>query len=92
MLEIVYTNSFKKDFKKISKQSKDLNLIKDVIKRLSQEEPLEVKHKDHSLIGSYRGKRECHITPDWLLIYEVNNKNKELVLHRTGSHSELFRK
>lgn len=92
MLKIVYTNSFKKDFKKISKQSKDLGLIGEVIKKLSLKMPLEPKYKDHSLIGEYRNKRDSHIKPDWLLIYEINEQENELVLHRTGSHSELFGK
>ena len=52
--------------------------------------PLEAKYKDHPLKGNYKDKRDCHITPDWLLIYEINNEHRELVLHRTGSHSELF--
>ncbi len=92
MLKIVYTSSFKKDFKKISKQGKNLELIQIAIKKLSQKESLETKYKDHPLIGNYKGKRECHISPDWLLVYEIDSKKQELVLYRTGSHSDLFKK
>lgn len=74
----------------MSKQGKNLELIKEVIIRLSIPEVLDKKYRDHFLLGSYKDKREGHITPDWLLIYEINKD--ELVLYRTGSHSELFNK
>lgn len=89
MLKIVQTSSFKKDFKKILKQRKNLELIKEVIIKLSIPDVLEKKYRDHLLSGNYKNKRECHIAPDWLLIYEIQD---ELVLYRTGSHSELFNK
>lgn len=91
MLTPIFTTSFKKDFKKISKQKKNLELIANVIKKLSLGEILEGKYKDHLLIGDYKGKRECHLAPDWLLIYEIEKKEKNLILYRTGSHSELFK-
>lgn len=90
MLKIVQTSSFKKDFKKILKQGKNLELIKEVIIKLSIPDILDKKYRDHFLSGNYKNKRECHITPDWLLIYEICED--ELVLYRTGSHSELFNK
>jgi len=90
MLAIVQTSSFKKDFKKIKKQKKNLELMKELLFKLASADVLESKYKDHLLSGNYKNKRECHITPDWLLIYEVNDD--ELVLYRTGSHSELFKK
>ena len=90
MLAIVQTSSFKKDFKKIKKQKKDLKLMKELLLKLASADVLESKYKDHLLSGNYKNKRECHITPDWLLIYEVNED--DLVLYRTGSHSELFKK
>lgn len=90
MLKIIYTTLFKKDFKRISKQNKNLELIKELIMKLQLGIVLETKYRDHPLIGNYKGKRDCHISPDWLLIYEVDGNN--LVLHRTGSHAELFRK
>lgn len=92
MFKVINTSSFKKDFKKIIKQNRNLEKIKPVIKALSLGAELEPKYKDHPLIGNYKGKRECHIMPDWLLIYEVNKEEDELVLHRTGTHSELFNK
>jgi mRNA interferase YafQ len=90
MLTIVHTTSFKKDFKKIKKQKKNLELMKDLLLKLSSAATLDSKYKDHLLSGNYKNKRECHITPDWLLIYEINDN--ELVLYRTGSHAELFKK
>ncbi len=90
MLKIIYTSSFKKDFKKISKQNKDLELLKEIILKLQSKSILETRYKDHALIGNYKGKRDCHIVPDWLLIYEVDGNN--LVLYRTGSHVELFKR
>jgi mRNA interferase YafQ len=64
--------------------------MKELLLKLASADVLESKYKDHLLSGNYKNKRECHIKPDWLLIYEVNND--ELVLYRTGSHSELFKK
>lgn len=92
MLTIIYTTAFKKDFKRLEKQNKNLELLKPIIKNLSLGKDLESKYRDHQLIGNYKGKRECHISPDWLLIYEINNNESELILYRTGSHSELFKK
>lgn len=92
MLKVVYTTSFKKDFKKIVKQNQKLEKIKPVMKALSLGADLETRYRDHPLVGNYKGKRECHIAPDWLLIYEINKEEDELVLHRTGTHSELFKK
>lgn len=92
MLKIVYTTSFKKDFKKITKQNLNLEKAKLVIKSLSLKEKLDQKYKDHQLIGNFKRKRECHLEPDWLLIYEINEEKNELVLHRTGTHSELFKR
>ena len=90
MLNIIYTSSFKKDYKRVKKQGKNLNIINNVLYNLAHQVALDKKYKDHLLIGNYKNKRECHLLPDWLLIYEIDNNN--LVLHRTGSHSELFKK
>lgn len=81
---------FKKDFKKVLKQGKNPELIKDIIFKLSEASVLDSKYRDHLLSGNYKNKRECHIQSDWLLIYEIHDQ--ELVLYRTGSHSELFKK
>ncbi len=91
MLKITYTTSFKKDFKRVSKQGKNLILIAQVIQKISNQVTLDKKYKDHLLIGNYKGKRELHLAPDWLLIYEINQEENELIIYRTGSHSELFK-
>lgn len=87
---IVPTKKFQKDLKKVQKQGKDISLIANVINMLANEETLPEKYKDHQLKGNFVGCRECHITPDWLLIYEYDNEELYLYLTRTGSHSELF--
>lgn len=84
------TNQFKKDFKRIKKQNKDLNILKKVIDMLANDEILPDKYRDHLLIGNYKGKHECHLEPDWLLIYEYLEDELILFLTRTGSHSDLL--
>ena len=88
--EIKFTNQFKKDIKLAKKQGKNLDKLYSVVETLANGEALEQKYKDHSLTGNYKNCRECHIDPDWLLIYEIINDVLILVLNRTGSHSELF--
>jgi mRNA interferase YafQ len=88
MRAIIYTNQFKKDFKLIQKQNKDLEKLKTVISKLAAGEALDEKFKDHALQGNYAGTRDCHINSDWLLIYAI--VGNELRLVRTGSHAELF--
>lgn len=87
---IVPTSLFKKDLKTIKKRGYDLSLLNDVVETLASGSPLAEKYKDHNLIGNYKGCRECHITPDWLLIYEISDNELILYLTRTGSHSDLF--
>lgn len=87
---IVITSMFKKDLKSAKKRGYDLSLLKCVVDTLAMGQPLAEKHKDHSLVGNYKGCRECHITPDWLLIYEVSDSELILYLTRTGTHSDLF--
>lgn len=89
---IQFTNQFKKDLKIAKKQGKDLDKLFEVINILANEEKLDTKFKDHDLSGSYKGTRECHIEPDWLLIYEIDNNALILMLYRLGTHSELFKK
>lgn len=89
--EIRVTNQFKKDIKLVKKQGKDLDKLFDVVDVLTDGGTLAAKYRDHELGGQYKGCRECHIEPDWLLIYEIGNGVLVLVLNRTGSHSELFR-
>jgi len=88
MYEIFRTTSFKKDYKKLSKKEKEL--LKSVIKILAEGETLDEELKDHKLIGNYLGCRECHVQPDLLLIYRIDNDVLELALVRVGSHSKLF--
>lgn len=88
--EIIYTNQFKRDLKKAKKQNKNLDRLFEVVEKLANGEILEAKYRDHALIGNYKDSRECHIEPDWLLIYEIKNETLVLMLSRVGSHSELF--
>lgn len=90
MLDIRYSTRFKKDYKMIVKRGYDTRLLETVLELLCQEKPLPPKYKDHSLSGEYQGHRECHITPDWLLIYQINQNILTLTLTRTGTHSDLF--
>lgn len=90
MLKIRYHTSFKKDYKKVVKRGYDTKLLEDVIKKLASGVPLPEKNHDHNLSGDYTGCRECHITPDWLLIYEIDHGELILYLTRTGTHSDLF--
>lgn len=91
MLKFIRANQFKKDVKRLTKSgSKDMAKLKDVITKLVNEEKLDPGYKNHPLKNNWLGFWECHIEPDWLLIYRINKKRKELELARTGSHSELF--
>lgn len=90
--DLQFTSQFKKDLKLAKKQNKDLGKLFEVIEILANGETLDAKYKDHSLTGNYRGTRECHIEPDWLLIYEIRGDVLVLMLYRLGSHSELSKK
>lgn len=88
--EIKPTNQFKRDLKTVQKRGYDLDRLTEVIRLLANGEKLPEKNKDHALTGNYSGCRECHIAPDWLLIYEIDNGSLFLYLTRTGTHSDLF--
>lgn len=92
MLNLEYTNHFKKDIKKISKQGLDIEKLHKVIDILQKQEKLPAQYRDHLLVNSrnYKNMRECHIEADWLLIYKIYDDAMVLVAVRTGSHSELF--
>lgn len=90
MLTIKYQTAFKRDYKRIKKRGYDLRLLEDVIALLAQEQELPPAYRDHALTGDYSGCRECHIAPDWLLVYEVLHDELLLYLTRAGTHSDLF--
>jgi len=89
-LSLHYTTQFKKDYKKVKKQNKDLSKLKIVIEKLLDQQTLEPRYKDHQLTGNWKNHRDCHIEPDWILLYQLTDNT--LILERTGSHSELFKK
>lgn len=88
--EIKNTTQFKKDYKLARRRGLNMDLLKDVVTRFANGEPLDPRHKDHPLSGEWSGHRECHIQPDWLLIYRYENDILVLALTRTGTHSDLF--
>ncbi len=88
--EIKNTTQFKKDFKLARRRGMDMSLLRDIITKLANGVPLEAKHKDHPLSGNWAGHRECHIQPDWLLVYRYEENILVLTLARTGTHSDLF--
>lgn len=88
--QIVQTGKFKKDLKAVIKRGYNIELLGVVVDALAEGKELPAKYKDYTLMGNYKGCRECHITPDWLLIYEVDGDELYLYLTRTGSHSDLF--
>ena len=90
MLKPKLSSRFKKDYALIVKRNYDMSLLDEVVDTLLKEEPLPAKYKDHSLKGNYKNCRECHILPDWLLIYQVEKKQLLLHLMRTGTHSDLL--
>lgn len=92
MLRLVTTGQFRKDYKHIKKRGYDMSLLETVIDTVLDEKPLDEYYRDHSLIGNYIGFRECHILPDWLLIYSVDREKMFLIVSRTGTHSDLFNK
>ena len=88
MLQVSFVGKFKKDYKLCQKRGYNIALLQSAIDILAIPQPLPQKNKDHSLMGNYAGYRECHILPDWLLIYQQTQD--ELILYRTGSHADLF--
>ena len=90
MLEIVPSNQFKKDLKLAKKRGCKIDRLQKVVNTLAKEQKLDKKYQDHGLTGKYLGFRECHVEPDWLLIYRVSQDVLELFLFRTGTHSDLF--
>ena len=90
MLTISYHTKFRRDFKRIVKRGYDIRLLEKVVGILVSGQPLPPQYRDHDLKGDYPGCRECHITPDWLLVYAADDRELVLYLMRTGTHSDLF--
>jgi len=90
MLKISFTNQYLKDLELMKRRNLPKSELDTVVKLLSEEKPLPSKYKDHPLKGNFAGYRECHIRPNWLLMYKIDKKILTLVLVRTGSHSDLF--
>ena len=90
MLTLTTTSQFRKDYKLAKKRGYNMSLLENVLQQLLECKLLEAKHRDHALTGNYLGFRECHIQPDWLLIYAIDNGTLILTASRTGTHSDLF--
>ncbi|MDO4561432.1 MAG: type II toxin-antitoxin system YafQ family toxin [bacterium] len=90
--DVIWTKQFKKDYKAAKRQRKDITPLLGVIEKLANDTPLPPRHKDHALSGDWKGYRECHISPDWLLIYILEGDVLVLTLYRAGSHAEIFGK
>jgi mRNA interferase YafQ len=90
MYKISALNSFKRDLKLLIKRGYDLSLLDEIVTKLANGEPLPEKNHDHALSGNFKGCRECHVKPDWLLIYQLADDELILYLTRTGTHSDLY--
>jgi mRNA interferase YafQ len=88
MLEPLYATAFERDLKRLEKRGKDIDRLKTVIELIIAEMPLEATHRDHPLKGDWVGCRDCHVEPDWVLIYAIQKKT--VTFMRTGTHSDLF--
>ena len=89
-LKVVWTSKFKKDYKLAVKRGLNIDLLDDAIRMIANNQPLPEDYCDHQLSGNWKGFRECHISPDWLLIYKIEKNILVLTLSRTGTHSDLF--
>ena len=87
---VSYAGRFRKNRNIMKKRCLNLDLLDDLVERIANREKLEPRYRDHELVGVFKGLRECHIQPDWLLIYLVDNENQTITLVSTGSHSDLF--
>jgi mRNA interferase YafQ len=90
MLTPVYSRQFDKDVKRMQRRNKNLEKLKIIIRSLVAEESMDTIHREHKLIGNWKGRWECHIESDWLLIYKI--EENRIIFERTGTHSDLFRK
>lgn len=88
--KIKHTTQFKKDYKRAKKQGRDITILVEVLEKLKKDESLEDHFNDHQLLGQFSGFRECHLKPDWILIYYKDKNTKTITLTRMGNHSDLF--
>lgn len=89
-LKVLWTSQFKRDYKAAMKRGLDIDLLNDAIRMIAERKSLPERMRDHALTGSWRGHRECHIAPDWLLVYKIHEDKLVLTLARTGSHANLL--
>ncbi len=89
-MRFLTTNRFEKNYKQMQKQGKDIDKLHEVMEKLINEEKLLERHHDHALTGNFKDRRECHIEPDWLLIYKIDKRKEIIIFERTGSHTDLF--
>jgi mRNA interferase YafQ len=90
MLTPQESTRFRRDLRRMQRRGKDLDKVKDVVRLLVADQLLPERHRDHPLVGNWSGYRECHIEPDWLLIYKIDRDEEILTLVRTGTHADLF--
>lgn len=90
MFDIVASNQFKRDLKLAKRRGYNIEKLREVVRKLANGEELDAKYRDHMMTGNYIGFRECHVEPDWLLIYRIYEDVLELYLSRTGTHSDLL--
>ena len=90
MLNPTFTGAFRKDRKLLKKRDRDINKLTELTNLLINELPLLPRHENHPLHGEYQGWWECHVEPDWLLVYRIDIANRKVIFYRTGSHSDLF--
>jgi mRNA interferase YafQ len=90
MLTPQETTRFRRDLRRMRRRGKDVQKLQAIVRLLVQEQPLAPRHRDHPLVGDWLGYRDCHIEPDWLLIYKIDQEEASLTLARTGTHADLF--
>ena len=90
MFRFITTNRFEKEYKLMMKRGKDINKLDAVMLKLIHGEILDSKYKDHTLKGNFKDRSECHIEPDWLLVYKLDRKEQKIIFERTGSHADIF--
>ena len=90
MFRFITTNRFEKDYKLMQRRGKEINKLDAIMRKLIHGETLDMKYKNHALKGNYKDRRECHIEPDWLLVYKIDKNEKAIIFERTGSHADIF--